>query len=214
MSIHTAVICAAGMGTRLGMNIPKCLLEFKKKPILYYLLKLLEDVDNVRMVVGFMEKDVIKYARSLRDDIVFVRNPQYQHTTNSYSLYLGSRDLDRPFLNVDGDMIIDKVTFSEFKRNCQQFDNVIGVTKVKTEDAVFVDLNDQNEVIGFSRQLNGQSLEWSGIAYFSTIKMDPEANYVYEVLEKHLPLKSLYVECYEIDTPQDLASALSEVDFI
>ena len=57
--------------------------------------------------VGFKEEEVINYVRKIRQDVVFVRNPNYSTTTNSYSLYLGTYDLREPYLTIDGDMIVD-----------------------------------------------------------------------------------------------------------
>ena len=77
-SIKNAIISAAGMGTRLGLNIPKCLLKFNGISIIEHQLKLLKDIESVRVVVGFMEEDVIKTVKFFRNDVIFVRNPDYQ----------------------------------------------------------------------------------------------------------------------------------------
>ena len=56
--IKHAIISAAGMGTRLGLNTPKCLLKFNGVSIIEHQLDLLRDVEDVRVVVGFMEEDL------------------------------------------------------------------------------------------------------------------------------------------------------------
>ena len=78
--IKHAVISAAGMGTRLGLNMPKCLLQFSGVSIIKHQLELLKDIEDIRVVVGFMEEDVINVVKSIRNDAVFVRNPHYQDT--------------------------------------------------------------------------------------------------------------------------------------
>jgi len=65
----------------------------------------------------------------------------------------------------------------------------------------------------FSRE-RISDFEWSGISYFSNITVSKEGNYVYQELEKHLPIKGKMIECYEIDTPSDLAKAYNEIDFL
>lgn len=213
MKIKTAVICAAGLGSRLGLDMPKCLVEIGQHRLIYYLLQLLESFEQIRIVVGFKEQEVINYVKNIRKDVVFIRNPNYRTTTNAYSLYLGTHDLQNPFLTIDGDMIVHKKSFQQFVESCEHEENIIGTTIAKTDDAVFIRMNDKEEVVEFSRQRIGD-LEWSGIGYFSTIKINKEGHYVYQELEAHLPIKGKLVECYEIDTPDDLARAYNEIDFL
>lgn len=213
MKVKNAVICAAGLGSRLGLNMPKCLVEIGQHRLIYYLLQLLEDVESVRIVVGFQEDAVIDYVKKIRRDVIFVRNPDYRTTTNAYSLYLGTRDLSEPFLNLDGDMIVNKQSFFDFADACIPGENLIGITKAKTDDAVFIKLDEESRVTEFSRDPVG-SFEWSGIGYFSDIQISKDGHYVYQELEPFLPMKGKQVECYEIDTPQDLANAYNEVNFL
>ena len=83
------------------------------------------------------------------------------------------------------------------------YEDLIGVTKSYTEDAVLVKVNDKNEVVAFSRD-KISDLEWTGIAYFSNITISKEGKYVYQEIEKYLPVKAIEIECFEIDTPRDL----------
>ncbi len=201
--INNAVICAAGIGSRLELDMPKCLVEVNGHKIIYYLLKVLENVPNIRVVVGFREEEVIDFVRSIRSDVVFVRNPNYRSTTNAYSLYLGSRDLTEPFINIDGDNLITKYNFKLFEEAIEVNKELIGVTKSFTEDAVYTKLDASGQVIEFSRQ-KISDFEWTGIAYFSNIKISKDGKYIYQELESKLPVKSCIIECFEVDTPQDL----------
>lgn len=211
VKVDTVVICAAGLGSRLGLDTPKCLVKIGNHPLIYYLLKVLKDVKNVRMVVGFKEEEVINYVRSIRKDVLFIRNKNYMSTTNSYSLYLGSYDLKAPFMNIDGDMYIDQANFDKFCLSIHENEDLIGVTKSYTEDAVLVKVNDKNEVVAFSRD-KISDLEWTGIAYFSNITISKEGKYVYQEIEKYLPVKAIEIECFEIDTPRDLEVLSNNID--
>lgn len=203
MKIKNAVICAAGLGSRLGLDKPKCLVEINDKPLIYYILEVLKDVENIRIVIGFKEEEVINVVRKIREDVIFVRNPDYQNTTNAYSLYLGSHDLKEPFVNIDGDMYLEKSEFEKFVDAAIEDENLIAYTKSYTEDAVNVKLNEKNQVIAFSRD-KISNYEWTGIAYFSNIKISKEGKYVYQELEDKLPINGIELECYEIDTQKDL----------
>ena len=210
MKIKNAIICAAGLGSRLGLDMPKCLVSICGRPLIFHLLKALEDVPNIRIVVGFKEDEVINYVKSIRPDVIFVRNPNYFSTTNAYSLYLGSHDLSEPFLNIDGDMYITKENFQLFENEIVDNQDLIGITKSYTEDAVFVRLDEHSRVSEFSRD-KISDFEWTGIDYFANVKIQSNGKYVYQELEKVLPIKACEVICYEIDTPQDLEFVTGQI---
>ena len=173
-----------------------------------YQLDLLHDIEDVRIVVGFMEEAVINHVREIRSDALFVRNPDYRTTSNSYSLYLATKDLREPFVAIDGDLLIDPASFSEFLERCHGPKSVIGVTESKTEEAVFVQLDGAGEnVIAFTRETKCD-YEWCGLAYLANIAIHRNQGYLYREIEQHIPLPAQKVKCFEIDTPEDLNTAI------
>ena len=213
-NVKHAIISAAGLGSRLGLNIPKCLIEINGKPLIEYQLELLKDVEDVRIVVGFMEHKVIDCVRKLRNDVVFVRNPDYKTTSNAYSVHLGTKDLKEPFIIIDGDLLIEKNSFDAFLKRCDGSGSIIGITQAKTEDAVFVTVDKKEEkLIKFHRIPKGD-YEWTGIAYLKNIPINASEKYVFNEIEPHLPLAYHNIVCYEIDTPDDLDLAINNFDSI
>lgn len=210
--IRHAVISAAGLGSRLGVDMPKCLLDICGKKLIEHQLELLKDIPDVRIVVGFKEKEVIQHVCAARKDVLFVRNPQYASTSNSYSINLASRDLKAPFLIVDGDLIVDPSSFREFLGACVKGEDLIGVSKAKTEEAVFVH-TDGDMINEFSFEKKAD-LEWCGIACLANIKIPADGGYVFKEIEKFLPLKAKEISCFEIDTPEDLAMAVKYAEQI
>ena len=208
--LEYAVISAAGLGSRLEMNIPKCLLEVNGRKIIDYQLELLKKVPNIRVVVGFMEEEVIKYIKSVRQDVLFVRNPDFNKTTNAYSLYLGSYDIKKPFLSLDGDLLISRQEFRKFLGICKK-DNLVGIGHAKTEDAVFVDFDGQR-IKTFSMKKKFD-YEWTGLVYLSNIKIQKNKKYVFNVLEDYLPIKAHVIDSFEIDTPSDFKLAQNGFKF-
>lgn len=205
-TVKNAVICAAGMGTRLGLNVPKCLVKIRGKCVIDYILELLTEVKNVRIVVGFMEEEVIEHVVRIRKDVVFVRNPDFRNTSNSYSLSLGATGIKGPFLSIDGDMLIESESFMRFLKTFDGENTLIGISKSKTEEAVFVERNEGGDVVKFQRTPS-LKYEWCGVAIISPpvkISSDLKGGYVFEHFEKFIPLASSEIECYEIDTPNDL----------
>lgn len=207
--IKHAVICAAGMGTRLGLNIPKCLVEINGKKIIEYQLELLKDIENVRIVVGFMEQDVIDCVRSIRNDVVFVRNTEYRTTSNSYSLALGTKGIKDRYLFIDGDLIINNQDFEEFISN-KENGNLIGLTRPKTEEAVFATVNN-NFVTSFSIE-NESDYEWAGVAIIENLSIDIKKGFVFKQFTRFLPLPYQLLRTFEVDTPLDLELVIKNIN--
>jgi choline kinase len=205
-----AVISAAGLGSRLGLDMPKCLLEINHKTIIEYQLELLKDVEDVRIVVGFLEEQVIQKVRAVRNDAVFIRNPLFRTTSSAYSLHLATKDLRDPFLIMDGDLLIEPGSFRRFLRESTGRQSLVGVTQAKTEDAVFVTIQDHH-IHKFHRAPRAE-FEWCGVAYLSGIRINKDLNFIYEELERHCPLKCCEILCYEIDTPADYHQAMMFFD--
>lgn len=208
-SFKYAIISAAGMGSRLGLNMPKALVPINGIPIIVHILKLLRDVENVRIVVGFREELLIDHVRKIRDDVVFVRNPDFRTTSNLHSLWLATKDLSVPFLTIDGDMLINPGSFEDFVRYCDRTgsETVLGIASAKTEEAVFVVLDGDQNILRFQRSPR-TDFEWCGIALWRNLSV-PRAcdGYVYQLFESHLPLKAKVISCFEVDTPGDLEQA-------
>ncbi|HSQ97625.1 MAG TPA: NTP transferase domain-containing protein [Rickettsiales bacterium] len=205
-----AIISCAGLGSRLGLNIPKCLVDIGGKKMLERQLNLLKNIKDIRIVVGFKEMEVINFAKSIRKDITFVRNPNYATTSNSYSIYLATNNLKEPHIIIDGDLIIEKSTFNNFLKQCGN-KNLVGVTKTKTEDAVFVKTDNNLIIESFSRT-EKDKYEWCGIAYLYDIKIPKDQGYVFKELEKKLPLQAINIQCFEVDTPIDLNNAIKSIN--
>ena len=211
--INHAVICAAGLGVRLGKNLPKTLVDITNdKKIIDYQLELVEDIEIVSYVIGYQYKKVLDYVKGKRDDLRIIHNSGYETNSTCYSIYLATKDIDEPYVSIDGDLLINK---NEFKRFVDSFsgETILGITPAKTEDGVYCILNEKQEIVSFQRTPQTQH-EWANIACINKpIILDKDEPFVYPQFEKHLPLKSYNVEhLYEVDTPKDLEFALNNLD--
>ena len=176
--INHAVICVAGLGSRLGMNMPKALVDITEgKKIIDFQLDLVEDMEIV-----------------------------------SFSIDLAIKDVPGPYVTIDGDLLINKEEFLEFV-NSFNGNTLIGITPTKTEDGVYVNLNENNEVISFQR-FPKTDFEWANIACINKpVVLDKDSDFVYPQFEKYLPLESFVIKnLFEVDTPNDLKLALSNLD--
>jgi len=91
------IILAAGQGTRLRPytdNIPKCLVQFKNKPIIDYILEAAYscNINNICVVTGY-KQDVLKnYLQSKQ--ITYYTNPNYEKTNMVETLFRARDYLD------------------------------------------------------------------------------------------------------------------------
>lgn len=211
-TVKNVVIAAAGMGTRLGVVKPKCLVEVNGKTLLEYQLALLRGVENVFLVVGFMEEDVINFATKIRRDIIFVRNANFQHTKTLGSFYLAARIIDGSAIFMDGDMVIEPRSFAEFLNAAAQIDGddmLIAVSKRISDDPVYCDVERRQEALtirDFSYEKK-TPYEWANVVCMPAKRMENGTTHTFEHLQKFLPASAKIIERLEIDTPEDLRDA-------
>ena len=209
-AVDLAVIAAAGLGSRLGADVPKCLVRIDGVSIIERQLALLRDVPELRVIVGYRETLVIDHVSAIRPDAIFVRNPQFARTNTIHSLRLATRHRSGWFLAIDGDLVIEPGSFAAFLETCVDHDAVLGIGPAGTDDGVFVDtvgdLDDSLLVTGFSRESRG-ALEWSGLAHLHSDHIAVGERFVFEALEPHLPLAAAVIDAAEVDTRRDLRRA-------
>lgn len=216
--IKNAVILAAGIGSRLGLNTPKCMLDIGGVTLIDRQLSLLESFEDVRVVVGFDENKVMDHVSKRWPNVTFVRNPGFANGSNFDSLFLGTRYLKEPVIIIDGDLLINRLSFDEFLEYCNEVkDSVIGVTARKSEDAVGVYI-DNGFVHSFvsknENNYRNTQYEWTGIACvkdLGAITINKKIKYVYQIFERYLPLPTKVIQCHEIDTPFDLDRARENI---
>ncbi|MCX6602679.1 MAG: NTP transferase domain-containing protein [Acidobacteria bacterium] len=205
--VKHAVITAAGIGSRLGLNLPKCLVTVAGKRIIDYQLALLKDIEDVRIVVGFHRDHVIQHVKVSRPDAIFVCNHQYASTTTLQSLYLGTRGLLEPFLSVDGDVIFEPESFRNFLGACEKTMPLTAIAPAASTDAVYAEVDSEGPLLRGLTRTPGSSWEWPGLSYLLPSMIENNPTFIYQQLEKVLPMAVCPIKCWEIDTPQDLARA-------
>ena len=118
------------------------------------------------------------------------------------------------FLPLDGDVIPRRASLSAFLARAGR-ETTIGIAPVNSEDVVFVRLDRAGRIASFSRT-ERSPYEWSNIAVIAPGVLADENAYVFERLEKFLPLHACHVERLEIDTPNDICyveSVLSDPEY-
>ncbi|WP_070886902.1 NTP transferase domain-containing protein [Pseudomonas argentinensis] len=206
-SIRHVVISAAGIGSRLGLNKPKCLVEVAGRTLLEWHLQRLQWAESVWLVVGFREEDVIEHAVSLRPDVIIVRNPDYARTNTLQSIHRVSRHLNERMLILDADTILEDRSFQHFLDAGERHEQLVGVSPYLTSDGVRVLLDTSGEqVTGFTRE-PVSDLEWTGIAIIRPELVIDKPIYVYEAIAAYTPLPAFTIKAFDIDTTADLDMA-------
>ena len=117
----TVIICAAGMGTRLGIGTTKALVDIDGTPLILRQLELLKDYDDIRIVVGFQAERLITVVKEYRDDVMFCFNYQYETTGVADSLRKGLLTAREYILSLDGDILTISV-YNDYNAGNKHYD--------------------------------------------------------------------------------------------
>ncbi len=201
--LKTVVINCAGIGSRLGLGQTKALVDINGQPLIYWQLEQLRSVKNIRIVVGYQAKQVMREVLKKRSDVIFVYNHDYLHTKMATSLSLGALYGQSMILSIDGDML----THPADMLGClEEEDEFIGCTSVVSDDPVYARTNG-DKVISFSRESG--DFEYSGPTQLLASRMDADdKKHLYEIAEKHLPIPVKLIRAIDIDTAEDHKKAL------
>ena len=172
--VRTAVILAAGMGTRLGKQgkfRPKGFLQLGKQTIIEESVARLKRAGIKRIIVatGHCREAYDELADASGGLISTVFNDRYMDSGSMYSLYCIKHEIDDDFLLLESDLIYEQralaATLSYPKENCMLLS---GFTS--SNDEVFVKL-DQDRLVNMSKDresLGDVSGELVGITRIST----------------------------------------------
>ena len=210
-NIEGAVIACAGLGSRLGMGMPKCMIEIENKTLLSRLVETLQPlVPRIHVVVGYREELIIEHCAQHHREVVIVRNPEYRSTNTAHSIRLGSVGMIGKVLYLDGDLIIKPSSLQSFLDIATKVPLLLGVTGAKSSQAVFVATpNDSvlpSTICAFQREAP-TPWEWANVFVGNPALLKQGTHYVYECIEPYLPAAACMLELHEVDTPEDLAQA-------
>lgn len=213
--VKNAVIAAAGLGSRLGLGMPKCMISINKLPILARMIRMLEEhVETIVVVTGYRENLITEYCQNNFRKVIVARNPNFASTNTAQSLALGARFITGKTIFLDGDLLLEKQSLDQFFATARSADIVLGVVHSKTEQPVYaectVDTSGELMIQRFSRD-TPTPYEWANLFVGPHHVMDGARRYVFEHLAEMRPLKAALVEVEEIDTPSDMARAEAAV---
>ena len=202
-SAKSIVISCAGIGSRLGLGQTKALIKINGKSLIAWQLDLFKDVKDIRIVIGYQANDIIKEVLQYRQDVVFVYNHRYFETKTGASFFLGAQHAGEYVLEWDGDLLVHP---EDVKKILDTDGEFICYAEKSSDEAVFVQTDDDGRVIAFSRETG--DYEWSGPACIKKEKVKYSSGNVFNQLEPYLPMKGIKVRAYDIDTYSDYKRVL------
>lgn len=204
-SAKSVIISCAGTGSRLGLAKTKALINIEGKSLIAWQLELFKDVEDLRIVIGFQAKAVIKEVLKYRKDVVFVYNHNYFETKTGASFYLGAKDANEYVIEYDGDLLVHP---DDIKK-CLIEEEYIAYSDKTSDEAVFVKTDDDGNVLSFSRKEG--DYEWTGPACIKKSKLKYSSGNVFNQLEEYLPMKGIKIRACDIDTYEDYQRAIEFV---
>lgn len=193
----TVIICAAGMGTRLGIGTTKALVDIDGIPLIIRQLELLKNFNDIRIVVGFQAERLINVVKEYRNDIMFVFNYQYENNGVADSLRRGLFLAQDYVISLDGDILINPEDFMKFVAADYE---CLGISSIATSEPVRAVVRD-----GVVQRLskNEGNMQWPGIVKVKRERLNGNSPHVYDVVNEFLPLPAVFMRTREIDTQED-----------
>lgn len=152
----------------------------------------------MRIVIGFQGGEIIQEVRKYRNDVIFCYNHRYFETKTGASYYLGARHANHLTLEWDGDLLVHP---DDVKRILAAPGEFICYADKASDDAIFVQTNEQGQVLSFSRESG--DYEWTGPACMDKRHLIYCSQNVYNMFEPLCPMQGIKVRAYDIDTYND-----------
>jgi choline kinase len=198
------VISAAGMGTRLGMSMPKALVELRGKPILTRQLEMLADVADVVIVAGYRSQLVLDLLRTVRPSARVALNHEFTSTGTAASLVKGAALARDWIVSLDGDLLVRP---EDLQAVLAHPGPCLGVIPTRSTAPVHAELDGDEMVVDLSQERETK-WEWSGLAKIEReVALSLGRRHVFSGLVPHLPIRAIAIDCVEIDDLDDLEYA-------
>ncbi|WP_449514103.1 NTP transferase domain-containing protein [Cellulomonas sp.] len=197
---------AAGLGSRLGLDRPKSLLDIDGRSLVAWQMSLLQDIEDVRVVVGYQAADVADAVFSVRPDAMVVLNHEYSSTGTAASLMRGATGVSNLVVSLDCDLVVHPDDLARFV-NAEGPE--LGVLPVQSNDPVLVRVDDGPDGLtarGFDRVRQPGDFEWSGLVTFDPAdpRLGPTRGHVFQMVEGMLPMPARRIRAREVDYPDEI----------
>ncbi|WP_408955686.1 2-aminoethylphosphonate aminotransferase [Natroniella sp. ANB-PHB2] len=192
--IRTAVILAAGMGSRLRNVIndkPKGFLVLDEKPIIEETIsKLIEvGIEDIIIGTGYLHKFYDELAEKY-PQITCVYNHKFETTGSMYTFYLLRHYIEDDFLLLESDLIFEKMALNTLLNNDYN-DIILASGKTNLGDEVYIEVSNNNLLVNMSKEssdLNNFDAELVGISKISYSTFQRMCSYGKKTFTENLKL--------------------------
>ena len=234
--MKTAVIMAAGMGTRFGKYtelIPKGFVEFKDKPMVIRSIETLIDCGIERIIIGTgYHKESYEALMEKYPQIECVFSPRYAETNSMYTLYNCREAIgDEDFLLLESDLVFERKAIQDLI-DCPYDSAMLIAPVTKFQDQYYVQMNEKCELVNCStdktkiqpsgelvgiHKLSNRFYKTCVTEYAKIVDKKPKLGYEFQLLDvsqRITPMNVLKIDglqWYEIDDEADLNYAEEHV---
>ena len=171
--IDTAVIMAAGLGSRLKertKEIPKGFLEIDGVSLIERSVNLLKEHGVTKVIIGtgYLSEHYENLAKKY-SEIICVQNDIYAKTSSFYTLYNMRDKIESDFLLLESDLFYEKLAIATLQ-DIDKKDVILSSGKTNSGDEVYIEADKNNSLIKMSKikdELGNVSGELVGISKIS-----------------------------------------------
>ena len=234
--VRTAIILAAGRGTRLGARgklHPKGFIQLGERTIIEESIAKLQaaGVSRILLVTGHLSQHYESLAQNYAGLLTLTHNAHFAESGSMYSLYLAQPQVEEDFLLLESDIIYEQPALSHLQAQSHE-DAVLLSGATKSGDEVYVEAPDgkltrlsknrsqlgpkiAGELVGISRisQRASQAMRRAAETVFqSTLQMEYEHALVAASAEQPIPCPCIEDLAWaEIDDEKHYARAQTQV---
>lgn len=177
--VKTAVILAAGMGTRLKertKNQPKAFLEVGGMSLIKRSLENLIESGITRIIIGTgYLKEHFENLKNSYPSLEFVHNEIYDQTSSMYTLYLMKDVIGEDFLLLESDLLYSK-EFLKFTIESKSKNVIASSLITDYGDEVFLETDNEGRLVNLSKKRDDLSKIDSVLVGISKISNDTFIN--------------------------------------
>lgn len=152
--IQTAVILAAGLGSRLGdlkADKPKAFLRIGDETLIHRSIKLLinKGINKVIIGTGYGSDHFDRLSKTF-PQIITHRNDKFETTGSMYTLYLLRDLISESFLLLEGDLLYSADALNILMDDARE-NVILAGTATNSGDEVFIQCNEHQELVNMSK---------------------------------------------------------------
>ena len=181
--VNTAVILAAGLGSRLKdrtKEIPKGFIEIENRSLIGMSINKLfkSGIEKVYIGTGHLNEIYDEFARR-HETITCIKNKIYSSTGSMFTLYNMREHINSDFLLLESDLLYSKRALETLQKS-EKTEVILGSGKTDSGDEVYIETDEKNMLVNLSKDkgsLGNIHAELVGISRVSSRAFDLMCRY-------------------------------------